>query len=159
MVPLALCHIFETVTSIKDRFQTLELFTLNVHFWDSQVPTTHSQEILKLGWEPVHLYECSLHRKWKIRRAQGQTNSFQSQKQLQGRDKCKKRKPGNMNNAEHCKEGPKVKRKKQLGNSSGDNAEWWGKVRRGNQKWSRGHRHVYMHLPRAIQAADKLQQM
>ena len=115
---------------------------------------------LRRFWgEPVHLYECSLHRKWKIRRAQGKTNSFQSQKQLQGRDKCKKRKPGNLNNAERCKEGPKVKRKKQLGNSSGDNAEWWRKVRRGNQKWSRGHRPVYLHLPRAIQAADKLQQM
>ena len=51
------------------------------------------------------------------------------------------------------------KQLRNLGNSSGDNAEWWRKVRRGNQKWSRGHRPVYLHLPRAIQAADKLQQM
>ena len=55
MVPLALCHIFETVASIKDRFQTLELFTLNVHFWDSQVPKTHSQEILSGTCPPLRV--------------------------------------------------------------------------------------------------------
>ena len=58
-----------------------------------------------------------------------------------------------------ARKGRRLKEKKPLGNSSGDNAEWWRKVRRGNQKWSRGHRPVYLHLPRAIQAAEKLQQI